>query len=129
MKRENVSYLLIATLILASLTWFIIDVTYSPGYIELVDFKAELDVNGNLRENHADLKWHGANGTELRLYLIISEGSRWQDHELRYQTVNDGDVFTVSMPSSCPVVEIYYHNTEVKVNSDGQLSEHIFLAP
>jgi len=129
MKKEHVSYLLIATLILASLTWFMIDVTYSPGYIELVNFKAELDENGTLRENNAVLKWHGANGTELRLYLIISEGSRWRDHELRYRTVNDGDMFTVSMPNSCPVVEIYYHNTEVKVNSVGQLSEQIFLSP
>ena len=66
MKKEHVSYLLIATLILASLTWFMIDVTYSPGYIELVNFKAELDENGTLRENNAVLKWHGANGTEHR---------------------------------------------------------------
>jgi hypothetical protein len=129
MKKENASYLLTATLILASLAWFIIDMSYSPGYIELVNFKAELDANGSLRENRADLKWHGVNGTTLRLYLIISDGSQWRDHELRYQTVNDGDVFTVSMPSSCPAVEIYYHNTEVKVNSDGQLSEQIFLSP
>jgi len=129
MKRENVSYLFIAVLILTSLTWFIIDVTYSPGYIELVNFEAELDANGNLSENRADFKWHGTNGTDLRLYLIISDGHRWRDHELSHQTVNDDDVFTVSIPSSCPVVEIYYHNTEVRVTSDGQLSKQLFLSP
>lgn len=127
MKR--IFYLIIATLIVVFIVWLIIDVTYSPGCIELITFKTEFDSNGNLLENCANLKWHGANGIELRIYLIVSDGNRLVDNELRYQTTNDGDAFKVTMPSYCPIVKIYYHHTEVTINSDGQLSERTFLIP
>ena len=135
MKRKNVFYFLIAILILVPLTLFIIDVNYSPGKIELVNLEVEFDEDGHVDKKIWTLKWHGENGTELRLYeiVVMSAGSygtlSWSEHAIRNQTVNDGEAFTVSRGYPTIRIEIYYYHREVIITESCQLTDQFVLFP
>ena len=118
-SRKHLFYFSIGLLIVIVVAVNVIYLCWSPGHFELVSFD----------NAEAKLKWHGVNGTELRVYHVTvynvgSLGSlTWNEDDLGSRTVNDGDVQTFSVVGSSVRYEIYYHHTEVIVAQDGFYEE------
>lgn len=122
-SRKHLFYFSIGLLIVIVVAVNVIYLCWSPGHFELVSFDNAI----------AKLKWHGANGTELRLYQftvhnIGSQGSlHWLEHDLGSQTVNDGNVLTFSLVGSSIRFEIYYHHTVTIITQNSFSEEFVFL--
>ena len=123
-SKKQLFYYFIGCLIVVGFVIYLVDLYWSHGQLELVSYE----------DGVAELKWHGVDGTELRLYGVRVEnvGSLGTLHSTRSdlgsQVLNDGEIFTVGVPNVC--VEIHYHHTKVTVRSGGTFQEEfVFLLP